>query len=74
MLARYRESGLKATQLTPKECSAREVKGVSEGASVALEKMSIRGLYPVYARVSKCGATVDSMDPAHLSHGQKLSV
>jgi hypothetical protein len=39
MLARYRESGLKATQLTPNECSARAVKGVSEGASGALESV-----------------------------------
>jgi len=46
-LARKRESGLKATQFTPKVWSESEVSGVSEGASGAAEKMSTRGLYPV---------------------------
>lgn len=50
MLARYRESGLKATQLTPYWCSIRDVNGVSDGASDELAKMSTRGLYPVYAQ------------------------
>ena len=43
-LARKRESGLKATQLTPKVWSEREVSGVSEAASDEAEKMSTRGL------------------------------
>jgi hypothetical protein len=43
-VARKRESGLKATQFTPKVWSDREVRGVSEGASDEAEKMSTRGL------------------------------
>jgi hypothetical protein len=43
-LARYRESGLKAKQLTPNVWSARDVRGVSDGASAAVEKMRTRGL------------------------------
>jgi hypothetical protein len=43
-LARYRESGLKARQLTPMVCSGRDVRGVSEGTSEAVEKMRTRGL------------------------------
>jgi hypothetical protein len=43
-LARYRESGLKAKQLTPKVWSARDVRGVSDGASAAVENMRTRGL------------------------------
>lgn len=43
-LARYRESGLKATQFTPKVWSEREVKGVSEGASAEVENIRTRGL------------------------------
>jgi hypothetical protein len=43
-LARYCESGEKARHLTPKEWSAIEVRGVSEGASGAVEKISTRGL------------------------------
>lgn len=46
-LARNRESGLKATQLTPKVWSVSDERGVSQGASGEAEKMSTRGLYPV---------------------------
>lgn len=48
-LARNCESGEKATHLTPKVWSVRAVRGVSEGASGAVEKISTRGLYPVWA-------------------------
>ena len=48
-LARKRESGLKATQLTPKVWSDKDVSGVSEDASSAVEKISTRGLYPVWS-------------------------
>jgi hypothetical protein len=43
-LAKYFESGLKATQRTPKVWSGRDVKGVSDGASGAVENISTRGL------------------------------
>ena len=43
-LARYCESGEKARHLTPKVWSAIDVRGVSEGASDAVEKISTRGL------------------------------
>jgi hypothetical protein len=43
-LARYRESGLKAKQLTPYVWSVNELRGVSDGASEAVEKMRTRGL------------------------------
>jgi hypothetical protein len=43
-LARKRESGLKATQLTPKLWSERDVRGVSEGESAEAENISTRGL------------------------------
>ena len=46
-LAKYCESGDQARHLTPKVCSASAVRGVSEGASYAVEKISTRGLYPV---------------------------
>lgn len=47
-LARYCESGDQARHLTPKVCSERAVRGVSDGASYAVEKISTRGLYPVW--------------------------
>jgi hypothetical protein len=43
-LARYCESGEKARHLTPKVWSAIDVRGVSDGASDAVEKISTRGL------------------------------
>lgn len=46
-LARYCESGDQARHLTPKVCSERAVRGVSEGASGAVEKIRTRGRYPV---------------------------
>lgn len=46
-LARYCESGEKATHRTPNVCSDSDVRGISEGASEAVEKTSTRGLYPV---------------------------
>jgi hypothetical protein len=52
-LARYRESGLKATHLIPKVCSVRIASGMSEEASFAIEKIKTLGLYPVCAKEMK---------------------
>jgi hypothetical protein len=47
MLARYFESGLKATSRTPKVCSDMAATGTSLGTSFDMEKINTRGLYPV---------------------------
>jgi len=47
MLAKYLESGLKATSLTPKVCSDIAATGTSLWTSFDMEKINTRGLYPV---------------------------
>jgi hypothetical protein len=56
-LARYRESGLKATHLMPKVCSVRTERGISEEASFAIEKIKTLGLYPVYTKEIKVSSS-----------------
>lgn len=43
-VARYCELELKARLRTPNECSVKAVRGISRGASGAVEKSSTRGL------------------------------
>lgn len=46
-VARYCESGLKARLRTPKVWSFKIDRGISDRASLAVEKIKTRGLYPV---------------------------
>lgn len=44
----HRESGEKANARTPKVCSVKHARGTSVGALEAVEKIRIRGRYPIY--------------------------